>query len=52
MVCKKIGEINRFGKEKIYSCLQYLGQSHQLQFNPDFSEKDFCDYCKSPKRIE
>ena len=46
MVCKKIGEINRFNERKDYTCEKYLGSEHQKKYNPEFNKDYFCKGCR------
>ena len=45
MKCKIIGEINRFGEKKTYTCKEYLGSEHQKKHNSEFNKDYFCNNC-------
>ena len=46
LICQKIGEKNRFGKEKQFKCFDYLLSEHKKENNPEFTIKQFCRNCK------
>jgi hypothetical protein len=43
--CDKIEELNRFGKRKTFTCLNYQDTKHQKENNPEFSYIHYCEKC-------
>ncbi|KKN02618.1 hypothetical protein LCGC14_1115680 [marine sediment metagenome] len=44
--CEKKGEINRFGEEKTYNCIDYNQSEHKKNHNPNYGYDDYCETCK------